>query len=148
MVRAAAAAMVALVLAGCGMTLRAPVLKSGAADAYFSTRMCVFNFDGKAREVRLRIQLNVIRPLPRNGLLVVQFENPIAPGTPLVTTRKLTGEEKTLDLVSPPLFEISPRSYEIVALVYATEQKQAVLGTHSQVCESPFDQRDVGAPFR
>ena len=58
-----AAALLFAIVTGCGQIPKIADLKlsrAGASDPYLSTRMCVFNFDGKAREVRLRIQLNVI----------------------------------------------------------------------------------------
>lgn len=135
-------------LAGCGQRFDLGFLESRGTQSYFSTRMCVFVVDSKTKQARLRIELAVKTPLPAGGFIEMQFENPAAPGAPFVTTRSVTGQESTLEMVSPPLKDLRVRAYETVALVYSSSDKKELLDTHVQTCQSPFDQRDLGPEFR
>ena len=82
------------------------------------------------------------RRLPRGAFVEVEFENP-AGAAPLVARPGLHRHEETLVFFSPPLIGVRPRSYEVVARIYASAEKKQVLGVHTQVCQSLVDQRDV-----
>ena len=92
----------------------------------------------------MRVEFTVTRPLPPGSLVEMRFENPAAPNTPLTANRVATGTEKILHMVSPPMPDIRMRSYETVAHIYSGPDRKQMLGTHVQVCQSPFDQRDLG----
>jgi hypothetical protein len=131
-------------LAGCAGVAGNP----SRAKAYVTTSVCGIDLDGKASEARLRIDLIVIRPLPPNGLVEAQFENPSDAKSPLVTSRTVTGKEKALRLISPPVTGIRVKAYEVVVRIYSSQDKRELLGTHAQSCQSPVDLRDLGPQFR
>lgn len=115
---------------------------------YVTTKVCGVDLDGKASEARLRIELIVTRPLPPNALVEAQFENPSDPKSPVVTSRTVTGREKGLRLVSPPVKGIRVKSYDVLVRIYSSQDKSELLGTHAQSCPSPLDLRDLGPQFR
>ena len=134
-------------LAGCARVagLRAPASPRGD---YVTTRVCGIDLDGKTNEARLRIELIVTRPLPPDGLVEALFENPSDAKSPLVTSRAVTGKERSLRLTSPPVRGIRVKSYEVVVRIYSSPDKRELLGTHAQSCQSPVDLRDLGPQFR
>jgi hypothetical protein len=140
------ALLIAAILAACGR-LNLPRSDSSGAP-YFSTKLCGVDLDGKTKDVHLRIELAVAKTLPRGGLVEVEFENPADRSAPIVVSRTVTGNEKTLMFVSPAVTRVRPRNYEIVSRVYASPDKKQVLGLHTQVCESLIDQRELGPEFR
>ena len=136
------AAVMATTLTACGMRL--PFFSSGPGGSYFSTKVCGVYLDGKSKEARLRIELEVTRSLPRNGFVEIEFENPSDRKVLLVTGRTVTGNERTLELLSPPLTVVRARGYETVTRVYASADKKQVLGIHTQLCQSLVDERKLG----
>ncbi len=131
-------------LGACGMRLPFFSSSPSANTSYFSTRVCGVHVDSKSREARLRIDLVVTKSLPRGGFVEVEFENPAERNVPLTASRSVTGTERTLQLLSPPLTTLRARSYETVARVYASPDKKQVLGIHTQMCESLVDQHRLG----
>ena len=122
-------------IAGCGSFGR-----SGGAPQIV-TKLCGVQIDGKTRETHLRIVLAMSR-VPRDALLEVEFENPTNEKAPLVT-RRLTGNESTIEVLSPPVAKLQARVYNVTARVYATAQKKELIATHTQRCESLVDEHDV-----
>ena len=145
--RAVIALSVAAVLTGCGR--RFSLFGSGApAGNYFSTKLCGVDLDGKTRDVHLRIELAVTRPLPRGALVEVEFENPADRTVPLRVSRTVSGSERTMLFVSPAVSGVRARGYEVVARAYSSADKKQVIGVHTQVCQSLIDQRELGPQFR
>lgn len=137
MLRPSAVALL-LVLSGCGgINLLRP-----ASEQLVATRVCGVYVDGKTQAAHLRIDLVPTGKLPRGAFVEAEFENPVAGGAPLVAGRAFNGEQG-LSIFSPPLKGVRPRSYEVVARIYASTEKKKVLGVHTQVCQSLIDQRDV-----
>jgi len=133
-------------LAGCGrLGLTRPV--AGNVGPYFSTKLCGVQIDGKAKVARLHLTLAVVQPLPRGALVETEFQD-IANRTVLTASRVAAGSERTLELLSPPVSDVRPRGYETVTRVYAAADRKQVLGTHTYVCESLIDQRELGPEFR
>lgn len=110
---------------------------------YFHTTTCGLQVASRAQQARLRLQVAVDRPLPRNALVETDFENPLDAAKPLRTSRIANGQEKTLDILSPPIDGARVRSYAVVTRIYSGTDKKNMLGTHRQTCESLFDERDV-----
>lgn len=134
-----------LVLGACG--LRVPFLSSSTSApnaSYFSTKVCGVIVDAKSGEARLRIELVVTKSLPRNGFVEIEFENPTDRNVPLTASRSVTGAERALQLLSPPLTALRARAYETITRVYASPDKKQVLGIHTQMCDSLVDQRRLG----
>ena len=132
------------VLSGCG-GVNLPginLFRSGGSESLVSTRVCGVYVDGKTQAAHLRIDLVPNARLPRGAFVEAEFENPVAGAAPLVAGRAFDGEPG-LSIFSPPLKGVRPRSYEVVARVYASADKKQVLGVHTQVCQSLIDQRDV-----
>lgn len=144
--RTAFATLVLFGLTGCGM--RMPFFASSSPASFFKTAVCGVHIDGKSREARLRIELTVTKPLPRNGFVEVEFENPLDRTIPITSSRTVTGQERTLQLLSPALQRVRARGYETVTRVYASDQKKQVLGVHTHVCQSLVDDRDMGPQLR
>jgi hypothetical protein len=119
-----------------------------SGDAYVATKVCGFDLDGRRNEVRYRIELIVRRPLPRGSIVEVAFENPLDPATPLLSERVMAGEERDLQLVSPPVKGIREKPYEIIVRMYSSADRKVLLGTHTQLCEAPFSQRELGPEYR
>jgi hypothetical protein len=134
----------ALALGACGMRLPFVSSTAGAKTSYFATKVCGVYVDGKSSEARLRIELTVTRSLPRNAFIEVEFENPADRKVPLLASRSVTGSERTLQMLSPPLTTVRARAYETVTRVYASPDKKQVLGIHTQMCESLIDQHRLG----
>lgn len=106
-----------------------------------TTKLCGVQIDAKTRETRLQIVLSVSRA-PREALIEVEFENPANPKAPLVT-RRLTGDERTIEVLSPPIAKLQPRTYDVTARLYATAEKKQLIATHTQRCEALANERDV-----
>lgn len=138
--------LIAAALAGCGQRLS--FFAPAASGPYFSTKLCGVDLDGKTRDVHLRIELTVAKALPKGGLVEVEFENPADRAVPLVVSRSVSGNERTMLFASPAVTGVRPRAYEIVTRVYASTEKKQVLGLHTQVCQSLVDQRELGPQFR
>lgn len=130
-----------LVLCGCG-GVNLNLLRPGGSESLVSTRVCGVFVDGKTNAAHLRIDLVPTGRLQRGAFVEAEFENPVAGGKPLVAGRAFNGES-SLSIFSPPLKGVRPRSYEVVARVYASAEKKQVLGVHTQVCQALIDQRDV-----
>ena len=133
-----------LTLGGCG---RLDFLRAPASGPWFSTRLCGVQVDNKARLARLRLELAVIRPLPRGVLVETEFRNPVDRSV-LAASRTATGDERTLEITSPPFDGVQARNYETLTRVYASADRKQVLGTHAYVCESLIDQRELGPQFQ
>jgi hypothetical protein len=116
---------------------------SGDSAPYLKTQLCGVQIDGKTRATHLRLVLVALRPLPANATLEVEFQNPADEARTLVVTRRLTGGEQTIEVLSPPLTSLRPRSYHVAARVYATAEGTQVIATHSVTCESLVDDRDL-----
>jgi hypothetical protein len=138
-----------LLLAGCGM--RMPFGSSGSGTAssapYFSTKLCGVKLEGVSRAARLHLTLNVVRALPRGALVETDFHDSIDRSVHTVS-RAATGAERSIEILSPPMGDLRARGYETVTRVYASAERKQVLGTHTHVCESLLDNRDVGTQFR
>jgi hypothetical protein len=106
------------------------------------------DLDGRKRDVHLRIELALTKPLPRGAFVEVEFENPADRSVPLMVGRAILGNETTLRFVSPAVTGVRARGYEVVTRVYASAEKKQVLGQHTQVCESLIDQRELAPQFR
>jgi hypothetical protein len=131
---------------GCGQ--RSIFFGPAASGPYFTTKLCGVDLNGKKKDIHLRIELAVAKPLPRGAFVQVEFENPADRGVPLIVGRAVAGSERTLHFVSPAVTGVRARGYEIVTRVYASSEKKQVLGQHTQVCESLIDQRDLAPQFR
>lgn len=143
--RALLAALLVLgTLNGCG---RFSFSRAPASGPWFSTQLCGIALDNKAKVARLRLQLQVQRPLPRGALIETEFRNPIDRSV-LSVSRIATGSERTMELVSPPFGEVRALGYETTTRVYASADRKKVLGTHAYVCESLVDDRELGPQFR
>jgi hypothetical protein len=118
---------------------------SGAAagSPYLSTKLCGVQIDGKTRATRLRLLLTALRPLPTNGTLEVDFPNPADDAKTLTVRQRLTGKEQTIEVLSPSLTAMRPRSYHVVARVYLPGDTTRALGTHTVRCESLVDDREL-----
>ena len=138
-------AVLGIILTGCGMRL--PFGSSPAGGTYFSTKLCGVQLDGKAKVSRLHLTLDVVQPLPRGALVEAEFQD-TANRTVLTASRVAAGSERTIELLSPPLSDVRPRGYETVTRVYAAADRRQVLGTHTYVCQSLVDQRELGPEFR
>jgi len=121
---------------------------SASGSGYVATKVCGFNVDGKRNEVRYRMELIVLRRLPRGSVVQVTFDNPLDPGAPLVSERVMAGDEREVQLLSPPVKGIREKQYEIVVRVYSSPDRKVLLGTHTQPCEAPFNQRELGPEYR
>jgi hypothetical protein len=73
----------------------------------------------------------------------VDFENADNEKAPLVVTRRVSGDERTIEVLSPPVTKLQPRSYRVTARVYAAVDRKRVVATHTERCESLVDERDV-----
>ena len=107
-----------------------------------ATKLCGVRIDGRTRQTHLQIVLSVSK-LPRNGLLEVEFENTADEKKPLVITRSLSGSESTIDVLSPPVTKLQPRTYNVTARVYSAADRRQLVATHTQRCESLVDEHDV-----
>jgi hypothetical protein len=117
-------------------------LGSFGGTAQIATKLCGVRIDNKAGETHLQIVLAVSK-LPRNGLLEVDFENPGNEKAPLVVTRRLSGNERTIEVLSPAVPKLQPRSYMVTTRVYATPDRKQLVATHVQRCEALANERDV-----
>lgn len=133
-----------VMISGCG---RLSFFRAPASGPWFSTQLCGVALDNKAKVATLRLRLAVVRPLPRGALVETEFRNP-ADRSVLTVSRSATGNERTLELVSPPFARVRALGYETVTRVYAPADRKKVLGTHSYVCESLVDDRELGPQFR
>jgi hypothetical protein len=136
--RIAAVVLASLLVPGCsGISL-----PRFGSDSAVSTRVCGVYIDGKTRAAHLRIEL-VPTGLPHGALIEVEFENPADRAKPLWVRHIFTGEQQTVVVFSPPLKEVRPRGYEVVARIYASADKKQALGVHTQICQSLIDQREL-----
>ena len=140
----AAVLLALLALHGCG---RFSFSRAPASGPWFSTRLCGIAVDNKAKVATLRLQLEVLRPLPRGALVETEFLNPIDRSV-LAASRAATGNERIIKLVSPPFGQVRAVGYETVTRVYASSDRRKTLGTHKYVCESLVDERELGPQFR
>ena len=140
MFRTAVAAITVLSLVGCGSFFG---FKSRASGSYLATKVCGVEIDGKTRRAHLRVVYAVLKPLPQNGALEIEFENPARDAAPLRVTRRLTGSESTIEVVSPAVTALRAREYQVAARVYATAEKREALATQTHACESLVDERDL-----
>ena len=140
----AAALLALLALHGCG---RFSFSRAPASGPWFSTRLCGIVVDNKAKVASVRLQLEVLRPLPRGALIETEFLNPLDRST-LAVSRVSTGSERSIELVSPPFDQVRAVGYETVTRVYASSDRKKTLGTHKYVCESLVDDRELGPQFR
>ena len=131
-------------LHGCG---RFNFSRAPASGPWFATRLCGIAVDNKAKVARLRLQLDVLRPLPRGALVETEFVNPLDRSV-LAVNRAATGNERIIELVSPPFDQVRPLGYETVTRVYASNDRRKTLGTYKYVCESLVDDRELGPQFR
>jgi hypothetical protein len=145
--RAVLSLIVALTLLGACAHRTGTSQSNASSGGYLATKLCGFNLDGKRSEVRYRIELGVLRPLPRGSLVEVAFENPLDPTAPLMTSHVMAGDERDAQFVSPPVKGIRERPYEILVRVYSSADKAALVSTHKTLCESPFNQRELGPEY-
>lgn len=131
-------------LHGCG---RFNFSRAPASGPWFSTKLCGIALDNKAKVASLRLQLEILRPLPRGALIETEFRNPVDRSV-LAVRRTATGNERMIELVSPPFDQVRPLGYETVTRVYALSDRKKVLGTHKYMCESLVDDRELGPQFR
>jgi len=134
----------ALATPGCGGL---GLLRPAASGPYFSTKLCGVQLDGKAKVARLNLALDVVQPLPRGALVETEFQDTVGRST-LTASRVAAGNERSIELVSPPIDDMRPRGYETVTRVYAAADRKKVLGIHTYVCQSLIDQRELGPEFR
>jgi hypothetical protein len=127
--------------------MRLPFVSSASGGAYFTTKLCGVQFDGKQKVARLHLALDVTRPLPRGALVETEFHD-AADRSVHTVSRVVSGSERTLELLSPPIVEVRARPYETLTRVYASSERGKVLGSHAQLCQSLLDQRDLGPQFR
>lgn len=133
-------------LGACGM--RIPFVSVPEGDGtFFKTRLCGVSLDNRTREARLKLELEVIRTLPRNAFVETEFQNPLERSV-MTVSRSVTGKERTLEMLSPPFAEVRSRRYETVTRVYAAADRKQVLGVHTYACESLVDLRELGPGFR
>lgn len=140
----AAVLLALLALHGCG---RFSFSRAPASGPWFSTRLCGIVVDNKAKVASVRLQLEVLRPLPRGALIETEFLNPRDRST-LAVSRVATGKERSIELVSPPFDQVRAVGYETVTRVYASGDRRKTLATHKYVCESLVDERELGPQFR
>ncbi|HYH43201.1 MAG TPA: hypothetical protein VD867_14600 [Burkholderiales bacterium] len=145
--RAVVGTALALVVAGCGMRLPFGASGSGSGGPFFSTKLCGVKLEGVPRAARLHLSLNVVRALPKGALVESEFQDS-ADRSVHTVSRVASGSERTIELLSPPIGELRARGYETVTRVYASAERKEVLGSHTHVCESLLDQRDLGSQFR
>jgi hypothetical protein len=143
--RTAVAALLAVTLTGCGMRL--PFFSSASSGPYFATKLCGVRFDGKSKVARLHLTLDVVRPLPRGALVETEFHD-VAERTVHTASRVVSGSERTVELVSPPIAQVRAYGYKTVTRVYASSERGEALGSHAHLCQSLLDQRDLGPQFR
>ena len=142
----ALAATLALVVAGCGMRL--PTFGGSASGGpFFTTKLCGVKLEGTPRVARLHLTLSVVRALPKGALVETEFQDS-ADRSVHTVSRTASGSERTIELLSPPMAELRARGYETVTRVYASAERKQVLGSHTHLCQSLLDQRDLGAQFR
>jgi hypothetical protein len=125
------------VLSGC----RGLDLLRSPGQGYVATRVCGVQIDGQ-RVARLRIELVPTSRLPRGAFVEAEFENPEG-GAPVFAGGVFTGNQQTLEILSPPLSDVRPRNYQVVARIYASKDRKQVLGAHTQICQSLVDRRDL-----
>lgn len=140
----ASIAVLLLLLTGCG--LRMPFGSSGGGAAssapFFTTKLCGVKLDGTPRVARLHLTLNVVRALPRGALVETEFQDS-ADRSVHTVGRVASGNERTIELVSPPMGALRARGYETVTRVYASAERKQRLGSHTHLCQSLLDQRDL-----
>jgi hypothetical protein len=107
-----------------------------------ATKLCGVRIDSRTRQTHLQIVLSVSK-LPRNGLLEVEFENTADEKKPLVVTRAVSGDERAIDVLSPPVTKLQPRTYAVTARVYAAADRRQLVATHTARCESLVDEHDL-----
>ena len=122
-------------------------MRPAASGTYFATKICGVQLDSRTRAARLHLTLNVVRPLPSGGLLETEFRNP-ADRTVLTVTRAVKGGERAIEMISPPMGDVRAGSYETATRLYASAERKQVLATHTYVCESLIDHRELGPEFR
>ena len=127
--------------------MRLPFGSSASGGPYFTTKLCGVQLDGKNKAARLRLVLDVVGPLPRGALVETEFHD-AADRTVHTVSRVVSGSERTVELVSPPMGELRARDYETVTRVYASADRTQVLGSHKQSCQALLDHRDLGPQFR
>lgn len=140
----AAVLLALLALHGCG---RFSFSRAPASGPWFSTKLCGIVVDNKAKVASLRLQLEVLRPLPRGALIETEFVNPLDRSV-LAVNRAATGSERIIELVSPPFDQVRAVGYETLTRVYASNDRRKTLGTYKYVCESLVDDRELGPQFR
>ena len=57
--------------------------------------------------------------------------------------RRIAGDEGTIEVLSPPVTNLKPRSYNVKVRAYAAPDRKQLIATHTQLCESLVDERDV-----
>lgn len=139
--RTACATLVAIALTACGVRL--PFVSAGSGGDYFKTRLCGVAIDNRSREARLKLELAVARTLPRQALVETEFQDHVEKTT-MSVSRTVTGNERALEILSPPFANVRAGRYETVTRVYAAADKRQVIGVHAHTCESLIDQRELG----
>lgn len=136
-----------MTLTGCGMQLPFGLSGSAASGPFFTTKLCGAKLEGTPRVARLHLALNVVRALPRGALVETEFRDSVE-RTVHTVSRVASGSERTIELLSPPMAELRARGYETVTRVYASPERKQVLGSHTHLCQSLLEQRDLGAQLR
>ena len=145
--RPAIVALAAFAVAGCSVPQLPFMRASSPQGSYFTTKLCGVQLGGRDRTVRLHLTLDVAQPLPKGALVETEFHDPEERKL-MTTSRVVTGAERSIELVSPPIAQVRARTYETVTRVYAGADRKQILGVHTYLCESLVDQRELPAPFR
>lgn len=138
-------AVVATVVAGCALFGRTP---PGGDPPYVSMRLCGAAFDGRAKEARLSIDLDVMRPLPPASVIEVSFDSPLDSARPLTGTRTVAGSERALRVLSQPVKGLDAREYGMVVRLYRAGDRTAPFATYALRCSVPVAYGDVGVEYR
>ena len=122
-------------------------------SAYFRSVGGGFTTNNKSGSVALNLTLEPLKTLPPDAELVVTFENPANPSSPLVVETTVqaaqTKKGNWIDVASPPVTGMRDKStYLITARLYADKSKKVLLGTHEQRVACHQDMLDFAAGLK
>lgn len=137
-----------LIFSGCASSLQESgfLTPPPVRSKYFVTSNGGFLMDPSAPDLNFRyfLTLDVLKTFGKEAYLEVTFENPENKELPIIVTKKITPEQKTIEIESPKVHGLrSPEGYVSLVRIYDGEAKTVLLGEHRQVIQSVFDEKTL-----
>jgi hypothetical protein len=133
----------ALSLLGCAASLPGPSsnfpgslanLPAPAESEYLKTTVGTFLIN-RAREVQYVLRCDVIKAIPEEITLRVEYENPVNPAAPIVQESTLSPGQQALNLESPILPGIQNRGIYTVRIIGSIERTGTQILRHEQAIQ-------------